>query len=111
MSNPYAKPFCPQATALVQQYNEHLHALQTATMTAYAHGNSPEAQGVQQHDMPRVTKHLRVGIDAARLEIRALVHLCIAHGVFTDIDYARSILAEVQDDIAIYEKQFGIKFL
>jgi hypothetical protein len=85
-----------------RQYTALLHALQTGVMYR------------QQLD-PRdgTPKHLRVGINASKVDHAALVRLLIDRGIFTEAEYFVALLEEMKVEVQRYEAElsqhYGVK--
>lgn len=91
-----------------RKYRELLHAVQSGV--AYL---EPERYGGPPGTATNEAKHMRVGINSAKVELAGVARLLIQKGVFTEDEYVDAIIAEMQEEVARLEaeaeKKFGSK--
>lgn len=76
---------------LKTRYMAALHAVQSGVaMTIEIHG--------EEHQ-----KHIRVGINSAMVNDRAVVSLLIAKGIITEIEHMEALVKAAEDEKATYE--------
>lgn len=80
------------------RYAELLHAMQTGI-----------AFLLEQDSSPASPKHVRLGINSAKVEHGALVSLLLAKGVFTAEEYLDAILAQMEKEVAMYEAELSAR--
>lgn len=87
----------------VEKYQALLHAIQTGVGWDILEEN-PDCFDVNANPNLRYHKHLRVGIDSAKVEHGALAALLIEKGVFTEDEYMDALIKGMEDEKARHEK-------
>jgi hypothetical protein len=78
----------------VDRYLAALHAMQTGVAIEQARGSRDGEP-----------KHLRVGINSAKVEIGALAALLIEKGLFTRDEYTAAVADAMETEVAAYEQR------
>lgn len=78
----------------VDRYLAALHAMQTGVAIEQARGSRDGEP-----------KHLRVGINSAKVEMGALAALLIEKGVFTLDEYTAALADAMETEVAAYEQR------
>lgn len=81
----------------LEEIYEEYHSLSHAMQTGVAY-QMDKTKG------PTEPKHLRVGVNSALVSHSALVHILIDKGVFTELDYAKSLRNEMKKEVERYER-------
>lgn len=82
------RPDRDRISSAVDRYLAAVHAMQTATRFEMEHGGRAAEP-----------KHLRVGIDTAKVEQGALARLLIAKGVFTEVEYTEAMADAAWEEV------------
>jgi hypothetical protein len=93
----------------VEYYKALLHAVQTGIGWQIAIEN-PECLNVNADPNLRAHKHLRTGIDGSKSDFGALAQLLISKGVFTEEEYTDAIIAGMEKEKAMFEKELSEHF-
>lgn len=78
----------------MDRYLAALHAMQTGVAIEQARGSRDGEP-----------KHLRVGINSAKVEIGALAALLIEKGLFTRDEYTAAVADAMETEVAAYEQR------
>jgi hypothetical protein len=78
----------------VDRYLAALHAMQTGVAIEQARGSRDGEP-----------KHLRVGINSAKVEMGALAALLIEKGLFTRDEYTAAVADAMETEVAAYEQR------
>ena len=76
----------------MERYMQAAHAMQTGVATEQGRGSDDGSP-----------KHLRVGVNATKVEIGALVGLLIERGLFTRESYVRALADAMEAEVREYE--------
>lgn len=82
----------------IKRYEAALHAVQSGAATDIGLDNPAMPDYLQ-----KAIKHLRVGIDSAKVEHAALTRLLIERGHFTDPEYVKAIADAMEAEVKRYE--------
>jgi len=82
-------------------YEQAMHGVQSAIRFEMSRRGYPDEVG---HDVMRMLKHLRVGVDARAADTAGLAELLIAKGVFTAEEYVEHVRLGMNDELARYEQ-------
>lgn len=88
----------PELVARWQRYFDLCHAIQTGV--GYDLEADPKAG---------TPKHLRVGIDTAKVEHGALVALLIEKGLFTEREYVDKLIVLAENEVREYEERIAAR--
>lgn len=83
---------------LNEKYLQLAHAMQTGVAFEQQHGS---ADGTP--------KHLRVGINSIAVNDAALVRLLMEKGLFTETEYWRAVVEEMQREVDRYTQRINAK--
>ena len=78
----------------IDRYERALHAMQTGVATEQGRGSTDGSP-----------KHLRVGVNSAKVEMSALATALIEAGVFTRAQYIRYLADAMEAEVAEYERR------
>jgi hypothetical protein len=83
-----------------QRYLNAAHAVQTGI-------------GMMMHTNPRLfePKHVRVGIDASKVEQAGLVTLLIRKGIFSEVEYIAAVADAMEEEQRRSEQELGVKLV
>lgn len=94
----------PKVTALQQEYQQLLHAVQTAVRTKMELEGKPDTD--QTDTGP---KHLRVGVNSAIIQASGLALLLIDKGVITELEYWQQQVDTWRAEVTLYEHELSQK--
>lgn len=83
---------------LKARYNAALHAVQAGVRTL-----------IEMGDSLATPKHLRVGLDSVQVNDAAVVRLLIRKGVITEREHLEALVAQAEEEKAIYEARLSEK--
>ena len=86
---------------LWEEYRRLAHAMQSGVA---AWMNYHDASETSRETSP---KHLRVGVNSALSDIRAVARLLIAKGVFTELEYAEAVRDGMKREVDSYERMLS----
>jgi hypothetical protein len=87
-----------------QRYANALHAVQSGVKTEM---EIPPASGGEPGHSP---KHLRVGVNSAKVEHGALVKLLVDRGLFTELEHMEAMATAMEEEKERYEKRLSEYF-
>jgi hypothetical protein len=95
----------PRAVERLQRYVVALHALQSGVKAVHELDILDVAQGRRKEweEGETSVKHLRVGVNSAKLEQGALVKLLIEAGIITSEAYETAIVEALEEEVRQYE--------
>lgn len=85
--------------ATYDEYQRNLHAMQTGVAYEQSNGSTDGSP-----------KHLRVGVNAAMIHEAAIVGLLVAKGIFTEQEFAESLVNESRKEVDRYEKRLSERY-
>ena len=80
---------------IIEAYTAAAHKVQSAIAILMVH-KAPYA--------PVQPKHLRVGVDMSKADMKGLARLLIEKGVFTEDEYLEAVLKSAEEEAADYER-------
>lgn len=83
------------------RYTRACHAMQTGV----AHGIET---GIA---VDHTAKHLRTGVNSSMVEHAALTELLVEKGIVTWPEYFKSLADKMEQEVAAYERRYGVRFL
>lgn len=90
-------------TAADERYEIALHGMQAGVATELGRA---EKEGAE--DRVTTTKHLRVGINSAKVEHAALVEVLVKKGILTEVEYAEAMADAMEREHHRYEDHISL---